>query len=200
MGETTGVERVYRRRRRLPGQYFVAAAVTIGVALLQVYTGDSGLRRWGSLAFGLMLVTVLVMVPLNQYRAHTRVTAHGITAQWALRGRTWSWQEVYDIRVERAPGRNAGTTYPEWITYLYDFEGRRFTLPQLNSWQLDDPYAEVADLCAAATPYRGLTWERRPDLEERIVRRIARGKTWTVVVALALTALIIAVVLAVSPV
>ncbi|MER5521113.1 PH domain-containing protein [Streptomyces sp. NPDC002763] len=195
----SGVERLYRRRRRLPGRYFAAAGVIIGVALLQVYTADGGLRRWGSLGIGLLLVTILVMVPLNQYRAHTRVTAHGITAQWALRARTWAWREVYDIRVERAEGNGAGSTYPEWVAYLYDFDGRRFTLPQLNDWQLDDPYAEVTDLCLAAAPYRGLAWERRPDVEERIVRRVARRKTWTVVAALALAALIIAAVFALAP-
>ncbi|MEU2625032.1 PH domain-containing protein [Streptomyces sp. NPDC007157] len=200
MGEATGVERVYRRRRRLPGRYFLAAGAAIGVALLRVYTDDSELRRWGALGIGLLLVTVLVMVPLNQYRAHTRVTAHGVTAQWALRARTWAWREVYDIRVERVPGNGTGTTYPEWVAYLYDFQGRRFTLPQLNNWQLDDPYAEVTDLCLAAVPYRGLDWTRRPDIEEQIVRRIARGKTWAVVAALALVALIVAAVFAVNPV
>jgi hypothetical protein len=199
MGEATGVERVYRRRRRLPGRYFAAAGAIIGMALLQVYTDDSGLRRWGSLGIGLLLVTILVMVPLNQYRAHTRVTAHGITAQWALRARTWAWREVYDIRVEHVAGNGAGTMYPEWVAYLYDFEGRRFTLPQLDNWQLDDPYAEVTDLCLAAAPYRSLDWTRRPDIEERIVRRIARRKAWTVAATLALAALIIAVVFAVNP-
>ncbi|MFG2969066.1 PH domain-containing protein [Streptomyces sp. NPDC048288] len=196
MGEAgAGVERVYRRRRRLPGRYFVGAGSMLVVAVLQVLGDDSRMRDWGALWFGLVLAVILVMVPLNQFRAHTRVTATGITAQGVLRSRTWAWHEVYDIRVEHVAGNGGGVTYPEWVVHLYDFEGRRFLLPHLNNWQVDDPYAEVSDLCLAAAPYRSLTWERRPRTEELIVRRTAWRKRWTWVVALGVVAAIVAAVL-----
>ncbi|MEV7322527.1 PH domain-containing protein [Streptomyces sp. NPDC093970] len=194
MGEATGVERVYRRRRRLPRRYFLVLAAIVGGSYLRIYTDDTGLRVWGSLLFGLLFLIILVMVPLNQYRAHTRITAQGVTAQWALRARTWAWREVYGIRVERVPGGTSGVTYPDWVVYLYDFDGRRFPLPQLNNWQLDDPYAEITDICLTAVPYRGFDWELRPAVEEQIVRRIARRKTWSMVIGLAIAVVITAVV------
>ena len=197
MGEATGVERVYRRRRRLPGRYFLVVGAVMGGAFLRLYTDDTGLRRWGALGFGLLFLVILLMVPLNQYRAHTRITAQGVTAQWALRARTWAWREVYGIRVERVPGGGSGVTYPDWVVFLYDFDGRRFPLPQLNNWQLDDPYAEITDICLTAVPYRGFDWELRPAVEEQIVRRIARRKTWSVVVGLAVAVAIVVAVVAV---
>ncbi|MFJ9350990.1 PH domain-containing protein [Streptomyces sp. NPDC101237] len=197
MGETTGMERVYRRRRRLPKRYFLVAGAVMGGAFLRLYTDDTGLRGWGTLGFGLLFLVILVMVPLNQFRAHTRITAQGVTAQWALRARTWAWREVYGIRVERVPGGGSGVTYPDWVVFLYDFDGRRFPLPQLNNWQLDDPYAEITDICLTAVPYRGADWEFRPAVEEQIVRRIARRKTWSVVVGVAVAVAMVAAVIAV---
>jgi hypothetical protein len=120
----------------------------------------------------------VVRVGLEQFRAHTRVTEAGITAQGPLRSRTWAWHEVYDIRVEHHP-RGKGRSAPQWVTRLYDVEGRRFLLPHLDDRQLDDPYAEVSELCLAAAPHRSLSWERQPRVEDLIRRRAARRKGWT---------------------
>lgn len=179
-GDTGGIERVYRRRRWPPGPYFILVGVLCLNSLIQVeHTLDrphgTGWFAWVFLA--LMVLTVLRVV-LEQFRAHTRVTAAGITAQGLLRSRTWAWHEVYDIRVEHAP-RGSGRTPPQWLTYLYDLEGRRFLLRHLDDWQLADPYAEVSDLCLSAAPYRSLTWERRPEIEEGILRGAAHRKAWT---------------------
>ncbi|MEU9979135.1 hypothetical protein [Streptomyces sp. NPDC051014] len=192
------MERVYRRRNRLPGRYFLAVGLPLLVAFGHLWTAGAEARRWGSLEIGLLVLLALVMLPLNQYRAHTRVTVRGITAQWALRARTWAWHEVYAIRAEPVPGRNAGASYPDLIVYLYDFRGRRFPLPQVNSWQLADAHAEAAGLRLAADPYRGLGWERRPDVEERIVRGIARRKVWGTVTVLAVVAVLLAPLAAVA--
>ncbi|MET7478558.1 hypothetical protein ABZT17_29920 [Streptomyces sp. NPDC005648] len=64
-------------------------------------------------------------------------------------------------------------------THLYDFEGRRFLLPQLDDRRLDDPYAEVSELCLAAAPRRSLSWERQPNVEDLILHRTARRKGWS---------------------
>ncbi|MCD9880280.1 PH domain-containing protein [Streptomyces guryensis] len=179
-GDTGGIERVYRRRRWPPGPYFVVVGVLCLNALIQVeHTLDDPYRTgWAAWVFLALMALTVLRVALEQFRAHTRVTAAGITAQGTLRSRTWAWHEVYDIRVEHAP-RGSGRTPPQWLTYLYDLEGRRFLLRHLDDWQLADPYAEVSDLCLAAAPYRSLTWERRPQVEERILRRAARRKAWT---------------------
>ncbi|MEU6199440.1 hypothetical protein [Streptomyces sp. NPDC047061] len=108
--------------------------------------------------------------------------------------RTWTWQEVYDIRVERVRSEKAGSMYPTWMTYLYDFEGRRYPLPQLTDWQLDDVTTEVAVLRLDAAQYRGPRWEQRHDVEERIVRRTARRKARIQQAVLGVLLLIFAVV------
>lgn len=175
-------EREYRRRRRPPLAYLVVPGVLVVNAFIQTsrFYGDpggDGSGRWGPPVFAVLLVLAVTRVALEQFRAHTRVTAAGITAQGPVRARTWAWSEIYDIRVEQAP-RGSGRGAPQWLTYLYDYRGRRFLLWQLNDWQLDDPYAEVAELCLAAAPLRSLTWEPRPDVEERIRRGAVRRRAW----------------------
>ncbi|MEV7390924.1 PH domain-containing protein [Streptomyces sp. NPDC091215] len=176
-----GVEREYRKRRKLPWSYLGLLGVVLLNAGLQTTRlfGDGGGGTgpwWVPLCFGVLMLVTLVLVLLALYRAYTRVTSAGITAQGPLRSRTWAWSEVYDIRVEQARRGSRQAAGPQWITFLYDFQGRRFQLPHLNDWQLDDPYAEVAELCLAAAPYRSLTWERHPDVEERILRTALRRK------------------------
>ncbi|NUQ97569.1 MAG: PH domain-containing protein [Streptomyces sp.] len=179
-GDTGGIERVYRRRRRLPWQHLGLMGVLFLNALIQTSRPSDHdlLHRWVSWGLVPLIMAALVRIALEQFRAHTRVTASGITAQGPLRSRSWAWHEVYDIRVEQAP-RGTGKLGPQWLTYLYDVQGRRHLLRHLDDWQLDDPYAEVSDLCLSAAPYRSLTWERRPQVEEEIRRRAARRKAWT---------------------
>ena len=178
-----GVERVYRRRRKPPLVYFLLPGLLLVNAFIQTsrvsHDGDGGGSGfwWGPPAFALLLATATARIALEQFRARTRVTAAGVTAQGPVRARTWAWSEVYDIRVEQAP-RGSGRAAPQWLTYLYDFQGRRFLLWHLNDWQVDDPYTEVAELCLAAAPLRSLTWERRPDVEERIQRGVTRRRAW----------------------
>ncbi|MEU2773435.1 PH domain-containing protein [Streptomyces sp. NPDC007162] len=179
-----GVGREYRRRRRPPLAYLVLPGLLVMNAFIQISRvsgdrgGDGGAGgRWGPPVFAVLLVLAVARVALEQFRAHTRVTTAGITAQGPVRARTWAWSEIYDIRVEQAP-RGSGRAAPQWLTYLYDVQGRRFLLWQLNDWQVDDPYAEVAELCLAAAPLRSYTWEPRPDVEERIRRGAVRRRAW----------------------
>ncbi|MEW1779650.1 PH domain-containing protein [Streptomyces sp. NPDC086777] len=180
-----GVEREYRRRRKPHLAYLLLPMLLMMNAFIQTSRvshdddrGGSGFW-WGPPAVALLLAMTVVRIALEYFRAYTRVTAAGITAQGPVRARSWAWSEVYDIRVEQAQ-RGSGRTAPQWLTYLYDIRGRRFLLWHLNDWQVDDPYAEVAELCLAAAPLRSLTWERRPDVEELILRGAARRKavTW----------------------
>ncbi|MET9911236.1 PH domain-containing protein [Streptomyces sp. NPDC006476] len=165
-------EREYRRRTGLPWQYLGLLAVMF---LAGSHTGPPAWGRWLVVTSGGL---TLARVGLEQFRAHTRVTEAGITAQEALRSRTWAWHEVYDIRVEHNP-RGEGRSAPQWPAYLYDFEGRRFLLPHLDDRQVDDPYAEVSALCLAAAPHRSLSWERQPRVEDLIRHRAARRKGWS---------------------
>ncbi|MDQ0933672.1 PH domain-containing protein [Streptomyces turgidiscabies] len=185
-GDTGGIERVYRGRgrRRLPWLNLGLTGVISVNALLQAghfddpYAYRDGPPGWLPLAVGLLMAASFVRLALEQLRAHTRVTATGITVQGGLGSRSWAWHKVYDIRVERAPRGNSPMG-PQWLTYLYDVEGRRHLLWHLDDWQLDDAYAEVSELCLSAAPYRSLTWEPRPQVEARILRGAARRKAWT---------------------
>ncbi|WP_051833817.1 PH domain-containing protein [Streptomyces sp. NRRL S-646] len=183
-GDTGGIERVYRRRRGLPWLQLGLMAVIGANALIQAtrfddpYAYRDGPPGWAPLAVSLLMVATFVRIALEQVRAHTRVTASGITVQGRLRSRSWTWHEVYDIRVEHAP-RGMGSMGPRWLSFLYDEEGRRHLLWHLDDWQLADPYAEVSELCLTAAPYRSLAWEPRPEVEARILRGAARRKAWT---------------------
>ncbi|MEU9395002.1 PH domain-containing protein [Streptomyces sp. NPDC048324] len=182
-GDTGAVERVYRRRRRPPLLQLGVAVLIGGNALFRAGgVGDPsadgyGPPHWMPLSVGVLFTATLVRIALEQLRAHTRVTASGITVQGRLRSRSWYWADVYDIRVEPAP-RGSGSQGPRWLTYLYDVEGRRHLLWHLDDRQVGDPYAEVSELCLAAAPYRSLAWEPSPRVEELIRRGAARRKAW----------------------
>ncbi|MGW3120595.1 PH domain-containing protein [Streptomyces sp. NPDC001107] len=185
VGDTSGIERVYRRRRKPPLQYLGLMGLLGVNGLFQAgrfsdpYAYPDGPPVWEPLAVGLLLAAAFARLALEQLRAHTRVTAAGITVQGRLRSRSWTWGEVYDIRVERAPRGTGPQGGAQWLTYLYDFEGRRRLLWHLDDWQLADPYAEVSELCLSAAPYRSLAWEPRPQVEALILRGAARRKAWT---------------------
>ncbi|MFE0524382.1 PH domain-containing protein [Streptomyces sp. NPDC058954] len=182
-GDTGAIERVYRRRRRPPLLQLGVAVLIGGNALLHAGRfgdphGDRyGPPSWMPWSVGVLFTATLVRIALEQLRAYTRVTASGISVQGRLRSRSWYWADVYDIRVEPSL-RGSGSSGPRWLTYLYDFEGRRHLLWHLDDWQLGDPYAEVSELCLAAAPYRSLAWEPSPRVEELIRRGAARRKAW----------------------
>ncbi|MEV6118128.1 PH domain-containing protein [Streptomyces sp. NPDC052109] len=172
-GEST---RVYRRQRRRPRQAALLPLVLLGNAALQTIRAGHAVPTWWVPTALAALVAVGVWGILSEWRAHTVVAARGITRQGPLRARTWAWSAVYDIRVE-STGNQPLNTHPRWAAYLYDSEGRRFLLPQLNEWQLDDPHAEVAGLRAAAWRH-GMPYGQRAEIEERILRQAGRRRGW----------------------
>ncbi|MER6532408.1 PH domain-containing protein [Streptomyces sp900105755] len=180
--DEVGVRREYRMRRKQPRSQLLLLGLLLVNAFVQTGRvsggGDGGGVRWGPPVMVLVMVVAIARISLEHFRARTRVSTAGIIAQGPVRARNWAWSDVYDIRIEHAP-RGSGPAAPQWLTYLYDFRGRRFLLPHLDDWQVDDPYAEVAELCLVAAPLRSLTWERRPDVEERILRGAVRRRAWT---------------------
>ncbi|MGW1809540.1 PH domain-containing protein [Streptomyces sp. NPDC002078] len=188
--------REYRRQRRRPRQAALLPLIFLGNAALQTIRTRHVLPiLWAPVALA-ALVAVGVWGALSEWRARTVVTARGITRQGPLRARTWAWSTVYDIRIEYS-GSQPLNAHPRWPAYLYDLEGRRFLLPQINEWQLDDPYAEVAALREAAWRY-GMPYGQRAEIEEGILRQAGRrrGWQWASVAAVVVFALMILVALA----
>ncbi|MFF7976564.1 PH domain-containing protein [Streptomyces sp. NPDC007905] len=139
-------------------------------------TQHNSLSPWLPVAVFAFYAVLLARTVLYLRRARTLVGARGVTARRALTERSRAWHDIYDIRAEPVP--NALAAARKWITFLYDTDGRRFVLPHLDDWQLDDPPAEVAALREAAARHRGMAWERRPEVEARIRRRAGHRKAW----------------------
>ncbi|MFE9450470.1 PH domain-containing protein [Streptomyces sp. NPDC006739] len=191
-----GLLREYRRERGWPRRSVVLMVVIVGNAVLQtVRTHDDMPFWWAPVVVGSVLV-VGVRRGLYEWRARTWVTTGGISRRGAVRSRAWAWSDIYDVRVEENPVSDPFNGAPRRPAFLYDREGRRFLLPHLDEWQLPDPCAEVAALRGAARQH-GMAAERRPEVEERILRRAGRRKGWQwagVGAALVLGAMIVATV------
>ncbi|MFM9554929.1 PH domain-containing protein [Streptomyces caniscabiei] len=168
---SNGIEREYRRRRAIhPALLGTLAAATLIIAITVNMMTTFGPSTGETLTVAAWL-TVAGRVLLEQFRARTSVTADGVTVRGALRTRGWTWSEIYGIRVENIRWGN-----PRWSGYLYATDGSRARLPHVDEYQLTDPGAEIADLCAAALRLGLTTLDTRPDVEERIARRARRRR------------------------
>ncbi|MEU1193491.1 PH domain-containing protein [Streptomyces sp. NPDC005859] len=168
-----GIEREYRRVRGVPPALLIMLIATVLVTANALHAmatlGPSG---WDVLAVAAWL-TAAGRVALEQWRARTFVTADGVTVRGPIRTRSWAWSDIYGIRVEE----NRGST-PRLLGYLYSTHGHRVRLPHFDDYQLTDPIAEVADLCATALRLGLTSLETRPEAEERIARGTRRRKAW----------------------
>ncbi|MFG2371306.1 hypothetical protein ACGFY9_07495 [Streptomyces sp. NPDC048504] len=190
-----GIERAYGRRRTLSIVWWQAGInVLIGVYLfLETSTNPYGSQRGAGIVILALLLGRAVLVLLYRQRGGTIVGAQGISARNAVRTATRTWHDVYDIRAELNP--SGRTENAEWTTYVYDSDGRRMRLPYFDDWQLPDFHAELAGLRAASALHRGVAWELRPEVEDRILRRARDRKVWGMVCIAAFIALFAAFVL-----
>lgn len=167
------IAREFRRTRRLPPQAVLLVTAGVLVGASSVFAMTQSRASVGN-GFALAAWTVVVTrMALEQWRAHTSVTAEGVTVRGALRTRTWAWSDIYRIRVE-----DNKQDFPRWSGYLYAFDGRRVRLPQVDEYQRPDPIAEVADLYATAVRLGLVSPETRPDVEARIERGARRRTAW----------------------
>ncbi|WP_405819739.1 PH domain-containing protein [Streptomyces sp. NBC_01390] len=181
-----GIEREYRKRRKLPRGLLVYLGCMTVFCASQI-SRSTGLG-WAKAALLAALVTALARWMVYTRRGRTLVDAHGVAVRGALLERRRAWHDIYDIRAQPVPkppsyGRN-------WLVYLYDTEGRRFLLPHVDDWQLDDPPAEVDELRAVAARHRGTAWEPHPAIEARILRWTGHRKAWERAVVGALVAVL----------
>ncbi|MFE2418700.1 PH domain-containing protein [Streptomyces hokutonensis] len=107
-------------------------------------------------------------------RIHGRAAGDGVTVRGAFRVRRLAWPDIYDLRVEERPKQTRADV--RWWTWLYDNDGRRLLLPNVDDWQLPDLRAEIDDLRTVAATHRGMAWEPRPEVEARIRLRAGHRK------------------------
>ncbi|NEA68004.1 PH domain-containing protein [Streptomyces sp. SID12488] len=170
-----GIEREYRKRRKLPRGVLVSFGFMSLYCLLQL-NRSTPVADWVKLALLAALVTILARWMLYMRRGHTLVDTRGVVVRGAVIERRWAWHDIYDIRAQPVP--KAPSNARKWLVHLYDTDGRRFLLPHVDDWQLDDPPAEVDELRAVAARHRGTAWEPRPATEAHILRRTAHRKAW----------------------
>jgi hypothetical protein len=171
--DSGGIEREFRRTRRMPPQAALTMTAGLMVGASSVFAMT---ESRASVGHGLALAAwavVFARVVLEQWRARTSVTADGVTVRGALRTRTWPWSDIYRIRVE-----DNKQGFPRWSGYLYALDGRRARLPHIDEYQMPDPIAEVADLYATAVRLGLVSPQARPDVEARIERGARRRTAW----------------------
>ncbi|WP_405992408.1 hypothetical protein [Streptomyces sp. NBC_00986] len=185
----SGIERAYGRRRPLAIVWWQAGVnMLVGVYLvLDASTNPYVSRRGAEIVILALLLGKIALVLLYRQRGRTVVGTQGISARNAVRTATRTWHDVYDIRAELNPGGR--TEKAQWTTYVYGNDGRRMLLPYFDDWQLPDFDAELVDLRTVSALHRGMAWELRPEVEDRIRRR-ARDRT--VSAAVCVTAVIAA--------
>ncbi|MBK3578238.1 hypothetical protein JHN63_31430 [Streptomyces sp. MBT65] len=152
-------------------------ALVYGGIVFQTTTVDPPFPagRWVNIVLLVLISVRFVLAVLYRRRGRTVVGAEGITARDAVRTVARNWHDIYDIRAEL----NArGGEHAEWITYVYDGDGRRTRLPYFDDWQRPDFHVELADLRAESAQYRGAAWELRPEVEDRIRVRARHRKVW----------------------
>jgi len=172
-GDGRGIEREYRRWRKASRARIVIIWVVMGNCLLQLTRPDHIPVRYKALGL-VVIAALLVWSVLATRRGLTSVGADGVTVRGAFRVRGRAWHDIYDLRVEERP-KQARTDF-RWWTWLYDNDGRRLLLPNVDDWQLPDLWAEIDELRALAAAHHGKVWETRPEVEARIRLRAGRRK------------------------
>jgi len=171
-----GIEREYGRRRRNRPGWLALMAVAVGNSVYQMNRDPNIFGHRARLVADVLLLWLFVWALLASWRQRTFVTADGIVVRGAVRIRRRSWHDIYDIRVE--PRRNQRSGDSQWLTLLYDNDGRRLLLPHVDDGQLPQFGAEIDDLRETAARHRGMVWKRRPEVEERIRRQSGHRKAW----------------------
>jgi hypothetical protein len=173
----TAIEREYRRRRPLSVAWWQVGVdvLVYGTIVVRATMDPYPAQRWFTVVLLVLMAVSLVLRLLYWERGRTIVGPEGITAREAVRTVTRSWCDIYDIRAEL----NArGVESAEWTTYVYDGEGRRTRLPYFDDWHRPDFHTELADLRAESAQHRGMAWELRPEVEDRIRVRARHRKFW----------------------
>ncbi|MFD3454192.1 hypothetical protein ACFWVC_18700 [Streptomyces sp. NPDC058691] len=168
----------YRMRRKVPRRWLVTVSLAF-LPLVIDLTRPSATRWPWYLTVSLVAFVLLVLIRTVLYfaRGYTRVGHGGIATRGALRDRLHAWSDLHDIRVEE--NENAGRrSAPKWWMYVYRTDGRRFALPHVTDWQVDDAAGELAAIRALGEGYRGIPWTADPRVEARIGHRAARRKAW----------------------
>ncbi|MGW1027628.1 hypothetical protein ACWD4J_28680 [Streptomyces sp. NPDC002577] len=173
------IEPEYRKRRKNPKSWLIWIGIMGANFVIQISRIEPT-GPWMAFVLSCVLLVVAAYARLVLFirRGCTLVGPDGITARGAVFERKQFWHDIYDIRVEPA-ARGGGPWAPQWITYLYGMDGRRFHLPYIDDRQLETTFhSEVEAIRTAGADCRGMPWDRRPEVEARIRRRAGHRKAW----------------------
>src|SRR3954452_18080670 len=113
-----GIEREYRKRRKVPRGTSVALGLVAFNGIFHLTRAHHVMPQWVPAALAGLYVLLMGWMALHMWRGRTVVGPRGITTRRAMTERTRAWPDVYDIRAEPVP--NAPAHQRHWLTYLYD--------------------------------------------------------------------------------
>lgn len=120
-------------------------------ALLQ-----SGVSLWFGIGIPALILVLLLGLAVILRRMHTDTDREHLIVQGAFRTRRTAWRDIRAIAIEH----RAGLDY----AVARDRNGRKVTLPFVNSSNLPDLHADVSRLRELWAALRGEDWAGDPEL------------------------------------
>lgn len=146
----------------------LAAPAAAGVLLVVRLVLDEDVPAFVPVAVGALFAALILFAVRAGTGSATIVDGDRITIRNAFSSHATPWPDVQGIEIEINPG--AGRGAPDLIVVLYDAEGRRRILPQLNEKNLPDLEGEVEALREVWMLRRGEDWAPVGKAADKIAR------------------------------
>lgn len=146
----------------------LAAPAAAGVLLVVRLALDEDVPAFVPVAVGALFAALILFAVRAGTGSATIVDGDRITIRNAFSSHATPWPDVQGIEIEINPG--AGRGAPDLIVVLYDAEGRRRILPQLNEKNLPDLEGEVEALREVWMLRRGEDWAPVGKAADKIAR------------------------------
>ncbi|MFJ9342778.1 PH domain-containing protein [Streptomyces sp. NPDC101733] len=166
--------RDYRVRAQQMNAVYIAVALgTAGIALSVLNLKD--------VAGGVKLLIMAVILLLFGWllwaskRCSTSADLKGIRVRRFTGSRSLRWEDVQEIRAVPNPSAGTAKNQPKFISYAYDYTGRRLQLMYLDDNHVDVA-REIGLMRGAWEELRGEDWEPEPEALARMGRQESRGR------------------------
>jgi hypothetical protein len=136
----------------------------ISIGLVLIFMGlsvrallQSGVSLWFGVGLPALVLVLLLGPAVNLRRMYTDTDREHLIIRGAFRTRRTAWRDIRAIAIEH----RARLDY----AVASDRDGRRMTLPFVNSSNLPDLHADVSRLRELWVALRGEDWAEDPELE-----------------------------------